>query len=63
MARGNISSARTSGLTMSRLLLLLFISSVALADPPDGYYETVVGLTSSELISKQNVTQVKKIGL
>ena len=48
---------------MSRLLLLLFISSVALADPPDGYYETVVGLTGSELISKQNVTQVKKIGL
>ena len=35
---------------MSKLLLLLLISTVALADPPDGYYDNAVGLTGSELV-------------
>ncbi len=35
---------------MSKLLLLLLISSVALADPPEGYYDNAEGLSGSELV-------------
>jgi endonuclease I len=35
---------------MSKLLLLLLISTAALADPPDGYYDNAEGLSGSELV-------------
>ena len=35
---------------MSKLLLLLLIPTMVLADAPDGYYDSAIGLTGVELV-------------